>query len=83
MCSVSVGGEEHSAVELDVSNSKAVQDLVQDTLKQYKKPPCIIVNSAGITRDNWMLKLSEEDYDSVLNVNLKVGKCKVLCKIYV
>ncbi|XP_028029612.1 estradiol 17-beta-dehydrogenase 8 [Bombyx mandarina] len=65
------GGEEHSAVELDVSNSKAVQDLVQDTLKQYKKPPCIIVNSAGITRDNWMLKLSEEDYDSVLNVNLK------------
>ncbi len=30
-----------------------------------------MVNSAGITRDGYMLKMSEADYDAVLNVNLK------------
>lgn len=62
---------DHSAVELDVSDAKAVQGLVANMIKQYKAPPTIVVNCAGITRDNWMLKLSEEDYDSVLSVNLK------------
>ncbi|KAM3966829.1 estradiol 17-beta-dehydrogenase 8 [Aphomia sociella] len=62
---------DHSAVELDVSDSSSVQNLLQNTLKQYKTPPRIVVNSAGITRDNWLLKMSEEDYNSVLNVNLK------------
>ncbi|KAJ8734554.1 hypothetical protein PYW08_013804 [Mythimna loreyi] len=62
---------EHMAVELDVSDSTAVRNLLQTTLRQYKAPPTIVVNSAGITRDNWLLKMSEEDFDSVVNVNLK------------
>ncbi|CAB3257310.1 unnamed protein product [Arctia plantaginis] len=62
---------DHTAVELDVSDPSAVRNLLKTTLDQYKAPPTIIVNSAGITRDNWLLKLSQEDYDSVLNVNLK------------
>lgn len=62
---------DHTAVELDVSDSSAVRNLLKTTLDHFKAPPTIIVNSAGITRDNWLLKLSEEDYDSVLNVNLK------------
>ncbi|CAH1643692.1 unnamed protein product [Spodoptera littoralis] len=62
---------DHMAVELDVSNSTAVRNLLTTILQQYKAPPTIVVNSAGITRDNWLLKLSEEDYDSVLNTNLK------------
>lgn len=65
---------DHSAVELDVSDSSAVNNLLQTVLKQYKQPPSIVVNSAGITRDNWLLKLSESDYESVLSVNLKVSK---------
>lgn len=67
-----ISDADHMAVELDVSDSAAVRNLLQTTLKQYKAPPTIIVNSAGITRDNWLLKLSEEDYDSVVNTNLKV-----------
>lgn len=63
---------DHSAIELDVSDSNAVNNLLKTTLQQYKAPPTIIVNSAGITRDNWLLKLSEEDYNNVLSVNLKV-----------
>ncbi|XP_032515954.1 estradiol 17-beta-dehydrogenase 8 isoform X1 [Danaus plexippus] len=62
---------DHTAVELDVSDSKSVQKLLQSTLNIYKTPPNIIVNCAGITKDNWLLKLSEQDYDSVLDVNLK------------
>ncbi|CAG9783250.1 unnamed protein product [Diatraea saccharalis] len=62
---------DHSAIETDVSDSNSVQHLVQTALKQYKAPPTIVVNSAGITRDNWLLKMSEEDYNTVLNVNLK------------
>uniref|UniRef100_A0A2A4K4U4 (3R)-3-hydroxyacyl-CoA dehydrogenase n=1 Tax=Heliothis virescens TaxID=7102 RepID=A0A2A4K4U4_HELVI len=62
---------DHMAAELDVANPNAVQSLLQTALKQYKAPPTIVVNSAGITRDNWLLKLSEQDYDSVLNTNLK------------
>lgn len=65
---------DHSAMELDVSDSKSVQGLLQNVLQQYKAPPTIVVNSAGITRDNWLLKMSESDYDSVLDVNLKVSK---------
>ncbi|KAL0896041.1 hypothetical protein ABMA27_012023 [Loxostege sticticalis] len=61
----------HSAVELDVSDSKSVQKLLEKVRKQYKAPATIVVNSAGITRDNWLTKMSEEDYDAVLNVNLK------------
>ncbi|CAF4836471.1 unnamed protein product [Pieris macdunnoughi] len=62
---------DHSAVELDVTNTKSIQNLIQLLSKQYTEVPRIVVNSAGITRDNWLLKLSEEDYDSVVNVNLK------------
>lgn len=63
---------DHSAMELDVSDPKSVQNLLKAVLDEYKVPPRIVVNSAGVTRDNWLLKLSEEDYDSVMNVNLKV-----------
>ncbi|XP_022123769.2 estradiol 17-beta-dehydrogenase 8 [Pieris rapae] len=62
---------DHSAVELDVTDTKSIQNLIQLLSKQYTEVPRIVVNSAGITRDNWLLKLSEEDYDSVINVNLK------------
>ncbi|CAH0722254.1 unnamed protein product, partial [Brenthis ino] len=62
---------DHIAMELDVADAKSVQNLLKNVIAQYKNPPKIVVNSAGITRDNWLLKLSEEDYDSVLNINLK------------
>ncbi|XP_014369497.2 estradiol 17-beta-dehydrogenase 8 [Papilio machaon] len=62
---------DHSAVELDVSSSKSISELLSKLQRQYKAPPTIIINSAGISRDNWMLKLSEDDFDRVLDVNLK------------
>ncbi|XP_049886406.1 estradiol 17-beta-dehydrogenase 8 [Pectinophora gossypiella] len=62
---------DHTAVELDVADQASVKNLVQTTLKHYKTRSTIVVNSAGITRDNWMLKLSDEDFDNVMDVNLK------------
>ena len=65
--------EGHLFLEVDVGNSESVNKAVQAAIDQYKRPPTVIVNSAGITRDGFLLKMSEADFDSVINVNLKVS----------
>ena len=60
------------SLELDVSSSDNIKAALGDMLKKYNKPPSIVVNSAGITKDNFLLKMSEEDFDDVIRVNLKV-----------
>lgn len=69
---------DHSFLLLDVDLSHSVNNALEQTMRQYKKCPSIVINSAGITRDNWMVKLSEMDFDSVIDVNLKVGLTFVL-----
>lgn len=70
-------------MELEVSDPKSVQNLLKAVLDEYKVPPRIVVNSAGVTRDNWLLKLSEEDYDSVMNVNLKVKYIHIIAYLVI
>lgn len=65
--------QRHLGLELDVSQSSSVKNALEKTIQAFTKPPTIIVNSAGITRDNFLLKMSEEDFDEVINVNLKVS----------
>ncbi len=57
----------------DVSNSDQVNSLFNELEQQHPdyKFPRIIVNSAGIIRDGYMAKLTEADFDKVINVNLK------------
>nr|CAI5847215.1 unnamed protein product [Callosobruchus analis] len=62
----------HLGVEIEVSEIETIKASLEKVLEKYKQPPTIIVNSAGITRDNFLLKLSEQDFDEVLDVNLKV-----------
>lgn len=64
-------GPAHIALELDVSHSDSVNDALDKSLKTFSQAPTIVVNSAGITRDNFLLKLSVQDFDAVQNVNLK------------
>lgn len=52
-------------------SSESVENAFAAAKKHFLVPPTIIVNSAGITRDNFLLKLSEIDFDEVLKVNLK------------
>ena len=40
-------------------------------LDKYKRAPDIIVNSAGITKDGFLLRMKEDDFDKVIDVNLK------------
>lgn len=65
--------QSHLHLNLDVGNSSSIKYGLKTVLEKYSKPPTIIVNSAGITRDNFFVKLSEEDFDEVVKVNLKVS----------
>ena len=58
------------AVLADVSLSSDVAKLVETTISNYGRVD-ILVNNAGITRDQLILRMSDEDWDKVLNVNLK------------
>ncbi|MBN1407453.1 MAG: 3-oxoacyl-[acyl-carrier-protein] reductase [Calditrichaceae bacterium] len=58
------------AVKTDVSNAQDVKALV-DTTKEAFGSVDVLVNNAGITRDNLSMRLSESDWDLVLAVNLK------------
>jgi 3-oxoacyl-[acyl-carrier protein] reductase len=54
----------------DVSLSSDVDRLVETTIATYGRID-ILVNNAGITRDQLVLRMSDEDWDRVMNVNLK------------
>lgn len=54
----------------DVSDFAAVGEMIQFVVEKYNKLD-ILVNNAGITKDGLMMKMSEEDFDKVLAVNLK------------
>ncbi len=53
-----------------VADSKAVETMMKQIIADHGRLD-ILVNNAGITRDNLILKMKEEDFDAVLNTNLK------------
>ena len=57
-------------VLVDVSKTKEVEEAIQKLLTQFPQID-ILVNNAGITRDNLLMRMSEEDWDAVVDVNLK------------
>lgn len=54
----------------DVSDFHAVKTMFDDVKKEYGKID-ILVNNAGITKDNLIIKMSEEDFDQVIDIDLK------------
>lgn len=54
----------------DVADFAACEEFLKDVVKQTGRLD-ILVNNAGITRDGLLMRMSEEDYDAVLNTNLK------------
>ncbi|OJW70741.1 MAG: 3-oxoacyl-[acyl-carrier-protein] reductase [Candidatus Amoebophilus sp. 36-38] len=65
-----VHGVEVHAYRSDASNFSAVNDLIQKIVQDFGRLD-ILVNNAGITRDNLLLRMSEQDWDEVMQVNLK------------
>ena len=58
------------AYQSDASNYQACEDLVAHILTKHVQID-VLVNNAGITKDNLLLRMSEEDFDRVLNINMK------------
>ena len=54
----------------DISNADNVQALINKTVETFGGID-VLVNNAGITRDNLLIRMNEEDWDSVINTNLK------------
>jgi 3-oxoacyl-[acyl-carrier protein] reductase len=63
-------GRKALAVKGDVANWNDVERMVEVILEKFAKID-ILVNNAGITRDKLILRMTEEDWDAVLDVNLK------------
>ncbi len=58
------------AVKLDVSKSDEVAKSFEEIVKELGRLD-IVINNAGITRDGLILRMKEEDWDAVININLK------------
>jgi len=58
------------AVEINVADINSVEKAVNLSLEKFGKID-ILVNNAGVTRDNLLLRMSPDDWDFVLNINLK------------
>lgn len=63
-------GREAFAVQCDVANGESVTEMVKKTIERWGSLD-ILVNNAGITRDNLLMRMKEEEWDDVINTNLK------------
>jgi 3-oxoacyl-[acyl-carrier protein] reductase len=73
-------GRESLAIQLDVTNYAKVEEAINKILDKFTKVD-ILVNNAGITKDNLLLRMTEAEWDAVLNVNLK-GAFNCLKSVY-
>jgi 3-oxoacyl-[acyl-carrier protein] reductase len=63
-------GVECMTVKCDVSKSEDVNNMVSEVMDRFGKVD-ILINNAGITKDALIMKMKEEDFDKVIDVNLK------------
>ncbi len=67
---ITAEGGQAIAVGCDVSDADQVTAAV-DTVAERLGPPAILVNNAGVLRDNLLFKMSPDDWDTVMNVHLR------------
>ena len=63
-------GAEVKGFQSDAASFSKAETLIKDVVNQYERID-VLVNNAGITRDNLLMRLGESDWDEVLRVNLK------------
>ena len=63
-------GGKAAAYAVDVADSKQVSETCEKILKDFGRVD-VLVNNAGVTRDQLLMRMSEEDWDAVLDTNLK------------
>lgn len=67
---ITADGGQAAAYGCNVSDFEACGEMITSIIKEHKHLD-IIVNNAGITRDGLLMRMSEEDFDAVVNTNLK------------
>ena len=60
----------HKMIQCDISNGEQVKAMLEEIVKEYGHLD-VVVNNAGITKDNLLLRMSDADFDDVIRVNLK------------
>lgn len=63
-------GQRALAVQCDVANTEAAAEMVKQTKDAFGRVD-YLVNNAGITRDNLIVRMKEDDWDAVMDTNLK------------
>lgn len=67
---IEAAGGQAEAIRCDVADFEACEGMIKDIFEKYQGID-ILVNNAGITRDGLLMKLSKEDFDAVVDTNLK------------
>ena len=63
-------GVRAAVFQANIGNKEEVEALFKATISEFDTID-VLINNAGITRDNLMLRMSDEDFDEVININLK------------
>lgn len=67
---LAVAGVKGCGIALDVNDVAQIDQVISDTRKQYGEIS-ILVNNAGITRDNLLARMTDEEWDDIIATNLK------------
>lgn len=70
VAAIQANGGEAFAVKANVSDAEAVKAMIDETMENFGSID-ILVNNAGITRDNLMMRMKDDEWDDVINTNLK------------
>jgi 3-oxoacyl-[acyl-carrier protein] reductase len=62
-------GDNGTGLKLDVSNSESIAQVIK-TITDTVGTPTVLVNNAGITRDNLLLRMKDDEWDDIINTNL-------------
>src|SRR5260370_32660046 len=67
---ITAAGGKAMAVGADVSDTEQVQAAVEQVAAELG-PPAVLINNAGVIRDNMLYKMTDDDWDTVLGIHLK------------